>query len=83
MNGNYYIYTSTLFDSLDKTKIYSRFYDNNKENVVLLATEALTGYDQSFTSDTATIIYIQNNQGVWPPMEELHFEDEYIPKIDD
>ena len=56
MNGNYYIYTSTLFDSLDKTKIYSRFYDNNKENVVLLATEALTGYDQSFTSDTATII---------------------------
>ena len=83
MDGNYYIFTSTVFNTLDKTKIYSREYDINKENVALLATEPLTGFTQEFTSDTDINTYL-TNQGTWHNANaELRFEDEYIPAIDD
>ena len=53
---NYYIFTTSVYDTIDKDKIYSREYDWNKENVVLLATEPLTGFTKEFnnSSDTKT-----------------------------
>ena len=83
MNGNYYIFTTPIYDTLDKDKIYSRYYDNTKENVVLLATQALTEFTKEFTTDTDTLTYITNNQSNWPVLDELSFEEEYIPRIDD
>ena len=79
---NYYIFTTTLYNTLDKDKIYSRYYNSNKENVVLLATEPLSGFSEEFSNETDTITYL-NSDGGWPTLGELAFEDEYIPEIDD
>ena len=78
----YYIYTQTNFNNLDKTKIYSRFlsYDGH---VVLQATSELTNYTQSFNGMTECMTYITNNQSNWGGLEELDFEMQYIPSIDD
>ena len=82
MDGNYYIFTKSVYDTIDKDKIYSRGYDSNKENVVLLATEVLTGFTKEFSNDTDTTTYL-NSQSSWPPFDEFRFEEEYIPSIDD
>ena len=83
MDGNYYIFTTEVYDTIDINKIYSRWYDIAKSNVTLLATEPLTGFSNEFSSDTETLTYIQNNQSSWPYLGELVFEMEYIPAIDD
>lgn len=80
--NNYYIFTKTVYDTLDQDKIYSRYYDVNKENVALLATEPLTGFTKEYTSSSDIITYL-NNQSSWPYFGELDFEDAYIPTIDD
>lgn len=79
---NYYIFTTTVYNTLDKDKIYSRYYNANKENVVLLATEPLSGFSEEFSNETDTVTYINKESG-WPDLGELAFEDEYIPSIDD
>ena len=79
---NYYIFTKTVYDTLDKDKIYSRYYDVNKENFALLATEPLTGFTKEYTSSSDIITYL-NSQSSWDEFGELDFEDEYIPNIDD
>tara|TARA_R110000824_G_scaffold115132_3_gene266102 strand:+ start:4772 stop:5017 length:246 start_codon:yes stop_codon:yes gene_type:complete len=79
---NYYIFTTSVYDTIDKSKIYSREYDWSKEHVVLLATEELTGFTKEFTNNTDTITYL-NSQISWPIFDELRFEEEYIPEIDD
>ena len=79
---NYYIFTKTVYDTLDQDKIYSRYYDVNKENVALLATEPLTGFTKEYTSSSDIITYL-NSQSTWDEFGELDFEDEYIPAIDD
>ena len=79
----YYIYTTSVFETLDKNKIYSMNYDESKQNVALLATEPLTGFVQEFSNYTEIGEYL-NNQGPWYQEDpELRFEDEYIPSIDD
>lgn len=78
---NYYIFTKTVYDTLDQDKIYSRYYDVNKENVALLATESLTGFTKEYTSSSDIITYL-NSQSSWSYFGELDFEDEYIPTID-
>jgi|TARA_R110000851_G_C12629287_1_gene517615 hypothetical protein len=79
---NYYIFTTSVYDTIDKDKIYSREYDWSKENVVLLATEPLTGFSKEFSNDTDTITYL-NSESSWPDFGELRFEEQYIPEIDD
>jgi hypothetical protein len=79
---NYYIFTTTVYNTLNKDKIYSRYYDVNKENVVLLATETLSGFSEEFSNESDTVTYI-NKEGGWPDLGELAFEDKYIPSIDD
>ena len=78
---NYYIFTKTVYDTLDKDKIYSRYYNTNKENVVLLATEPLSGFSEEFSNEPDTVTYL-NSVGGWSTLGELAFEDKYIPKID-
>ena len=79
----YYIYTTTVFETLDKNKIYSINYDESKQNVSLLATQPLSGFTQEFNNYTDIGEYL-NNQGTWYQEDpELRFEDEYIPSIDD
>ena len=80
--NNYYIFTTTVYNTLDKDKIYSRYYNTNKENVVLLATETLTGFSEEFSNESDTVTYLNKDVG-WPELGELGFEDEYIPSIDD
>ena len=79
---NYYIFTTSVYDTIDKDKIYSRNYDVNKETVLLLATEPLTGFTKEYTSSSDIITYL-NSQSSWNEFGELAFEDEYIPAIDD
>ena len=79
---NYYIFTTSVYDTIDKDKIYSREYDWNKENVVLLATEPLTGFTKEFDNSSDTVTYL-NSQSSWPSFSNLRFEEEYIPAIDD
>ncbi len=79
----YYIYTTSEFNRLDKSKIYSMNYDKNEQNVSLLATEPLTGFTKEFSNYTDIGEYL-NNQGTWWEEEPcLRFEDQYIPSIDD
>ncbi len=79
----YYIYTISVFETLDKSKIYSINYDENKQNVSLLATEPLTEFTKEFNNHTDIGEYL-NNQGTWYQEDpELRFENEYIPTIDD
>ena len=80
--NNYYIFTTTVYDTLDKNKIYSREYDWNEDNVALLATEPLTGFTQQFNNSSDIITYL-NGQSSWPDFGLLRFEEEYIPAIDD
>ena len=80
--NNYYIFTTSVYDTIDKDKIYSREYDWSKENVVLLATEPLTGFTKEFNNSSDTVTYL-NSQSSWPPFDEFRFEEEYIPAIDD
>ena len=83
MTEYYYIYTTGVFETLDKTKIYSMNYDESKQNVSLLATEPLIGFTKEFSNYTEIGEYL-NNQGTWYQEDpELRFEDEYIPTIDD
>ena len=79
---NYYIFTTSVYDTLDKNKIYSQEYDLARENVALLATEELTGFTREYTNSTDIINYL-NSEGSWPYFTEFRFEDEYIPSIDD
>jgi len=79
---NYYIFTTSVYDTIDKDKIYSRNYDVNKENVVLLATEPLIGFTKEFNNTSDTVTYL-NSQSSWGYFDILQFEDEYIPAIDD
>ena len=79
----YYIYQTSVFNTLDKTQIYSINYDESKENVSLLATTPLSGFTQEFSNYTEIGEYL-NNQGTWYQEDpELRFEDQYIPSIDD
>lgn len=79
---NYYIFTTSVYDTLDKNKIYSQEYDLARENVALLATEELTGFTREYTNSTDMINYL-NSESSWPYFTEFRFEDEYIPSIDD
>ena len=79
---NYYIFTTSVYDTIDKDKIYSREYDWNKENVALLATEPLTGFAKEYNNSLDLVNYL-NSQSTWPIFGELRFEEEYIPAIDD
>ena len=79
----YYIYQTSVFNTLDKTQIFSVNYDESKENVSLLATTPLSGFTQEFSNYTEIGEYL-NNQGTWYQEDpELRFEDQYIPSIDD
>ena len=44
----YYIFTTSVFNTLDKSKIYSIGYDESRANVSLAATETLTGFIREF-----------------------------------
>ena len=79
---NYYIFTTSVYDTIDKDKIYSREYDWNHENVALLATEPLTGFVKEYNNSSDIVNYL-NSQSTWPIFGELRFEEEYIPAIDD
>jgi hypothetical protein len=79
---NYYIFTTSVYDTIDKDKIYSREYDWNKENVALLATEPLTGFIREYNNSSDMVNYL-NSQSSWPIFGDLRFEEEYIPEIDD
>ena len=79
---NYYIYTTSVYDTIDKDKIYSREYDWSKENVALLATEPLTGFIKEYNNSSDFVAYL-NSQSSWPIFDVLRFEEEYIPAIDD
>ncbi len=78
----YYLYTQTNFDNLDPDKVYSRFLSDNGY-VVLLATEQLTGYTQTFLDENTCMTYISNNQSNWGNLFDLDFEMQYIPSIDE
>ena len=79
----YYIFTTTIFNTLDKSKIYSIGYDESRTNVSLAATETLTGFTREFDNYEDIGEYL-NNQGTWYQEDpELRFDDEYIPSIDD
>ena len=79
----YYIYTTSVFNTLDKNLIYSINYDTTRDNVSLLATEPLTGFTREFDNYEDIGLYL-NNQGTWYQEDpELRFDDEYIPSIDD
>ena len=78
----YYLYTQDNFNNLDKTKIYSRFLSDDGY-AVLQATSELTNYTQSFNNITECMTYITNNQSKCGGLEELDFEMQYIPSIDD
>jgi hypothetical protein len=80
--NNYYIFTTTIYDTIDKNKIYSREYDWSKDNVALLATEPLTGFTREYDNSSDFVTYL-NSQSSWPIFGDLRFEEEYIPAIDD
>jgi hypothetical protein len=80
--NNYYIFTTSVYDTIAKDKIYSREYDWNKHNVALLATEPLTGFTREYDNSSDIITYL-NSQSSWPDFGVLRFEEEYIPAIDD
>lgn len=83
MGGKYYIFTTTVFNTLDKNKIYSMVYDKKEENVALLSTELLSGFTNEFENYEEIGEYL-NTQGTWYEEDpELRFEDEYIPSLDD
>ena len=79
---NYYIFTTSVYDTIDKDKIYSREYDWRKETVALLATEPLTGFIKEYNNSSDFVAYL-NSQSSWPIFGDLRFEEEYIPAIDD
>ena len=78
----YYLYTQTNFNNLDKTKVYSRFLSNDGY-VVLLATEKLSGYSESFVDENTCMDYVTSNQSSWGNLFDLDFGMQYIPEIDD
>jgi len=80
--GNYYIFTTSVYDTIDNDKIYSREYDWSKENVALLATKPLTGFIKEYNNSSDFVVYL-NSQSSWPIFDILRFEEEYIPTIDD
>ena len=83
MGGKYYIFTTSVFNTLDKNHIYSLVYDKNHENVALLSTQLLSGSTEEFDTYDEIGVYLTNNGDWYEEDAELRFEDEYIPSIDD